>query len=263
RSSPRCRACRSSRPTASIPHSSGTSRSRPPPRPRCCCSRPAPGRARSTACTGSPRPTTPPSPSCSRRPRSTTGTRRSAPARARALGVAAAAVLRVARRPLAHADGDPVEAAAPAPEAFVLRRAACQRLGPFDEDLLGSVALHEYALRARAVGFRCVGFPSAVVDVPATCRLVEADATRERDRLTMLARHRPQELYPALAAFADFWTMAEADRRAWLRGLLARLPDAARIGPEFDVLIAQADELARRAVPAEPLDRALGALEQT
>jgi len=179
------------------------------------------------------------------------------------LGLAADADLRVARRPLAHADGDPVEVDAPAPEAFVLRRAACQRLGPFDEDLLGSVALHEYALRARAVGFRCVGFPSAVVDVPATCRLVEADATRERDRLTMLARHRPQELYPALAAFADFWTMAEADRRAWLRGLLARLPDAARIGPGFDVLIAQADELARRAVPAEPLDRALGALEQT
>jgi hypothetical protein len=177
-----------------------------------------------------------------------------------ALGLTQSDDLRVQRQPLPSAR-DTMELDALAPEAFVLRRAACAALGPFDEDLVGAGALHEYSVRARAAGYRLVGVPDVAVDVPARQRLLDA-TVHERDRLVILARHRPQELYSALATFRTFWTMPETELRAWLRALLLRLPSGQTSPAAIDLLAGEATALVRHAVPASLVTAHLERLQE-
>ncbi|MFG0317534.1 MAG: hypothetical protein ACF8XB_09685, partial [Planctomycetota bacterium JB042] len=73
------------------------------------------------------------------------------------LGLEERRALRVRRRPHEPDEGDggaPVALEFVAPEVVLIRRAAYERLGPFDEDLLGVHALVEYSLRASARDLR-------------------------------------------------------------------------------------------------------------
>lgn len=145
------------------------------------------------------------------------------------------------------------------PEAFAIRRSAFARLGPFDQDLLGDLALAEWALRAGAQALRCVG----VADALATAvQLRDAGAETpvgESDRMVVLARHRPQQLAAAAMAANSFWQQDPMAVAGTLRAVFRRLPNAAEFGVAIDLLVVQAQTVAgwKRLAPALR-DRLLG-----
>ena len=138
-------------------------------------------------------------------------------------------VLRAAPAP---ARGEPGASEIPeldavAPEAFFLQRGNASRVGPFDEDMQGSLALLEYCLRAKARGYLVVGLPESMVDLSAQPgRGLESGA----DKIVLLARHRPGEALRALVADQSVWERPEAELRAFVHAVLSRLPNVAGAG---------------------------------
>lgn len=108
-----------------------------------------------------------------------------------------------------------------AADAFVLRRPAFERVGAFDEGLHGSYGLVDFVLRARAVNFDVFGASSpTVVVTPAEAD----DGPLARERLLVLAMHRPDQVGRALADLPDLWQLGTGELQAFLTALLARLP---------------------------------------
>ncbi|HEX5054295.1 MAG TPA: hypothetical protein VFZ65_21125 [Planctomycetota bacterium] len=119
----------------------------------------------------------------------------------------------------------------PSAGAFVVRRAAFERIGLFDEGLLGPAALLDFTLRARQQNFEVLGVPTLTVERTAEPR--EAAAGERQDdeqRLLVLAAHRPASLGLALADAPLLWQM----ERAALPGYLAQLLSRARGAEEAD-----------------------------
>lgn len=139
------------------------------------------------------------------------------------------------------------ELAAVAPEVFFVQRETASHVGPFDEDMQGNLALLEFALRGKALGYLVVGLPRARVDLPFAPGRGLGGPT---DRIVLLARHRPGEALRALVAEPLVWERPEPELKAFLRAVLQRLPNVA--GEGVGVL---ADELAglRQGVVAVPV----------
>ena len=80
------------------------------------------------------------------------------------------------------------------PEAFAVSRQAYHRLGMFDQDLVGDLALAEWSLRSGKRSYRCVGVRDAEVRVAALRVEESTSPSTESDRLVVLSRHRPRQL---------------------------------------------------------------------
>lgn len=136
--------------------------------------------------------------------------------------VEADALLRLVPRPLPEPLAEtptPVPWAAPA--AFVVRRAAYERIGAFDESLLGSASLLDWTLRARRANFEVLGTDATSVRGEARALL---DDAHDRERLFVLALHRPEQVAQGLADLDALWQMAPNELAAYLAAILARLP---------------------------------------
>jgi predicted nucleic acid-binding Zn-ribbon protein len=110
----------------------------------------------------------------------------------------------------------------PAAQAFVVRRAAFDRVGLFDESLFGPAALLEFALRARLQNFEVFALPGLEVSAGARSTSPESP-TDQRMRLLLLAAHRPSKLGKALAETRLLWTLG-TEAPGFLAELLAHLP---------------------------------------
>ncbi len=184
------------------------------------------------------------------------------------LGLEERRALRVRRRPLAPAEpAEPADDAAPvalacvAPEVVLIRREAYERLGPFDEDLLGIHALVEYSLRAAARDLQIVGLPSVSVAVP-TRTLPGRPRDRVRDRLVTLAQHRPGELGSALGGEEIYWQLEPPELESFLSALLHRLPELADRREAVGRLVAEAIGLAGRTISGPALDAQLDRIDE-
>ncbi len=170
--------------------------------------------------------------------------------------------LHLERRPLDGSDATSrLEFASP--EAFVLRREAYERLGPFDEDLRGVDALVEYALRARALDFRIVECRGLAVTLAADVDLLGPKARLERDRLIVLAQHRPDSLGEAIARSEPFFSLASGELAELLRALFRRLSGRQPGAEAIELLVRSGVDLARQAVDGRMLDERLEVLEHT
>ncbi|MBX3462912.1 MAG: hypothetical protein KF830_07060 [Planctomycetes bacterium] len=169
------------------------------------------------------------------------------PEGAAAVGCVELDALRLVPRPLPE---PPPEAPFPvpwvAPRAFVVRRAAYERLGAFDEGLLGAASLLDFTLRARRANFDVVGFAGlAVEDDGAGAAADEHD----RERLFVLAQHRPEQLGRALAEHDELWRLAPAELAGYVAAVLARLP-AGDVAVQRAVLERLAAGLVGHALPS-------------
>lgn len=127
-------------------------------------------------------------------------------------------------RGLAHDAGAPAGHAVPYPSAraFVLRRAAFERLGTFQEDLLGSAALWEYVHRARARGHSIGALQGTVLQVePGEQQAAEAE---QLERLLVLASWHPERLALAFARADSLWRVDKPALLDLLRRVFARMP---------------------------------------
>lgn len=132
--------------------------------------------------------------------------------------------------------------------AFVVRRAAFERIGTFDEGLLGPAALLEYGLRARRANFDVLGVPALVV-IASTDHGVAIDAD-DRENLLVVAMHRPEQLGRALASTALPWDLPSAEMPGFLAQLFARLPAADDLAQQRGIVERLASGLAQHALPA-------------
>lgn len=175
------------------------------------------------------------------------------------LGLEEVADLRMQRRPAT--EDDRADLAFVAPEAFYVSRAAFTRLGPFDEDLYGTGALVELCLRARHHGFRLLGLRDVRVGIGTAADMLEQQPPLERDRLVILARHRPDELFGALASFRMFWELPAEELRSLILALCRRMPGPM---PEnaVELLAASATALVGRTAPRAELDAARRRLDE-
>lgn len=103
------------------------------------------------------------------------------------------------------------------PEAFALRRRACREVGTFDEGIRGPLALMEWTLRAREAGLTVV---QAALQVHGP-QLEDRDG--DRDRLVVLARHRPDQLGSALGRCPLLWRLPAPELGDFVRGLIDRM----------------------------------------
>ncbi|MGE3172061.1 MAG: hypothetical protein AB7O97_05495 [Planctomycetota bacterium] len=159
------------------------------------------------------------------------------------LGRVERALLELVPQPTAKVDG--VEAVPfAAPEAFAISRAAYLALGPFDQDLLGDLALAEWAIRAASRSQRTVGVADADVVVPEYRVDQTGPAAVESDRLVVLARHRPQQLAAAALAADSLWQQDPGAVANVLRAAFRRLPRASEMPAAVDLLVVQAQTIA-------------------
>ena len=147
-----------------------------------------------------------------------------------------------------------------APEAFCVQRASNLRLGPFDEDLRGTLALAEYALRARARGYLTLGLPAQRVDL-----LTPPGRSDERmhDTLITLARHRPGEVSTALVRAKLLWELPEPQVRPFLHAVFARLPQAAQWPEGLRILVEELAGVVTHTIATPVLEVHLRQMEQT
>lgn len=132
-------------------------------------------------------------------------------------------------------------------DAFLVRRAAFERLGTFDEGLLGAAALLDYTLRARQANFDVLGLPAIAV---AAGEIAPPDALAERERLVLLATHRPDQLARALATTPLLWDLGPGEAPGFLAQLLGRLPTGEGL-PEQRALVERvALGMVQHALPA-------------
>lgn len=122
---------------------------------------------------------------------------------------------------------DPTDVPFADPAAFLVRRRAFETVGMFDEGLLSDLALADYALRAQARGFRTLGLPTARIELgpAATDDAVTRCRDVARDRLLLLASHRPTALGGALAEEETLWQLEPGAVVPFVTDLFARLPD--------------------------------------
>jgi predicted nucleic acid-binding Zn-ribbon protein len=124
---------------------------------------------------------------------------------------------------LVTADGDGITAVPwPAAQAFVVRRAVLERVGLFDESLVGPAALLDYTLRARRQNFDVFALPGLEVAAGEQATTPESP-TDQSMRLLLLAAHRPSKLGKALAETQLLWTLG-TEAPGFLALLLAHLP---------------------------------------
>jgi len=133
--------------------------------------------------------------------------------------------------------------------AFVVRRAAFERIGTFDEGLLGPAALLEYGLRARRANFDVLGVGSVTVTAAAG-GLDEAGAVADRERMLVVAMHRPEQLGRALATTSLPWDLPAAEMPGFLAQLCARLPSSDDLAHQRAMLERITSGLAQYALPA-------------
>lgn len=137
------------------------------------------------------------------------------------------------------------------PECFAISRRAYETVGPFDQDLVGDLALAEWTARAQAHALRCVGATAATAKI-ASVRMPANEALEQADRLVLLARHRPAQLMTAALGADAFWQAEPGAVAATIRAALLRLPRAAEMPMAVDLLVQQATTLAdwKRIAPA-------------
>jgi hypothetical protein len=135
-----------------------------------------------------------------------------------------------------------------APEAFIVRRAVYERIGAFDEGLLGSASLLDFTLRARRGNFEVLGAPTLRV-VTAAGAVAPAPSADDRERLLVLAQHRPDHVGRALADLDELWRLGTAELSAYVAALLARLP-AGDLATRSELLERLAVGLVQHALPA-------------
>ena len=168
----------------------------------------------------------------------------------RSLGRAERALLDLVPQPCSETSG---LCAVPfaSPEAFALSRAAFERVGLFDQDVVGDLALAEWVLRAGARQYRCLGVAEAIAALP-QLRAAAEPAVIDADRLVVLARHRPQQLAAAALAADSLWQQEPDAVAAALRAVFRRLPQAAEFGQAIELLVLQAQTVAgwKRLAPA-------------
>ena len=140
----------------------------------------------------------------------------------------------------------------PAAQAFVVRRAAFERVGLFDESLVGSAALLDYTLRARRQNFEVFALPGLEVLAGARATSLESQ-TDQRMRLLLLAAHRPSKLGKALAETRLLWTLG-AEATGFLAELLAHLP-AGEVADQRSVLDQICVGLIATAMPSNEVAR--------
>ncbi|HLQ38261.1 MAG TPA: hypothetical protein VK348_10685, partial [Planctomycetota bacterium] len=150
----------------------------------------------------------------------------------------------------------PVEVPFACPQAFVVRRPAFVTVGLFDEAVLGELALAEYALRAQARGFRVLGIPELEVQLPVEAH-GSSDPHVDRDRLLVLAAHRPAVLGTALAHDHALWQLDRAAVPAFLAELFGRLPAAEGGREARDLLACIAVAMVEHATPGARIDAVL------
>lgn len=131
-------------------------------------------------------------------------------------------VLRLRPRPVARDSDGIAPVPWPAAQAFVVRRAAFDRVGLFDESLVGPAVLLDYTLRARHQNFEVFALPGLEVAAGAQATSPESP-TDQRMRLSLLAAYRPSRLGKALAETPLLWTLG-AEAPGFLAQLLAQLP---------------------------------------
>ncbi len=110
----------------------------------------------------------------------------------------------------------------PSARAFVLRRAAFERLGTFQEDLLGGAALTEYVHRARARGHTIGGMHATVLQGHAPES--RAAETEQLERLLVLASWHPERLALAFSRSESLWRVDKPALLDLLRRIFARMP---------------------------------------
>ncbi|MBI4879420.1 MAG: hypothetical protein HY812_07130 [Planctomycetes bacterium] len=176
------------------------------------------------------------------------------------LGLVDTGDLVLERAPWPPAGASPLEFVAP--EAFVVRRAAYLRIGPFDEALRGEIALAEYCLRAQSHDFQLHGVPGVRVVLAPERGAPQAEDARARDRLIALASHRPGAALAALASCGLLERLAPEEAADLTRSILERLPGAGQWRQGIDVLAAEAASLAGRALPARFIEEELQKVEQ-
>jgi hypothetical protein len=119
--------------------------------------------------------------------------------------------------------GEPFPVPWAAVDAFVVRRAAFERVGTFDEALLGGASLLEYTLRARRANFEVHGVATPTL-VAAGNAAAPPDGDHDRERLFVLAMYRPDQVGRALADLTELWQLGTGQLSAYLAAILARLP---------------------------------------
>lgn len=129
------------------------------------------------------------------------------------------------------------------PEVFAISRAAFERVGPFDQDLAGDLALAEWTARAAPHSMRCIGVAESVARVDAL-RSATSDVLEQADRLVFLARHRPAQVVHAALAGDAMWQGDPGVVAATLRAAFLRLPRASEMPAAVDLLVQQAATLA-------------------
>ncbi len=142
------------------------------------------------------------------------------------------------------------------PAAFLVRREAFAHVGMFDEALLGDLALADFALRARARGFRVLGVAAPQITVTAS----HPDDHAARDRLLLLATHRRDRLGAALAQAPTLWDLAPDAAAAFVVNLFERLPAGAASANATATILGS---LVAHAAPAARVVAALHALLDT
>ncbi|HEU4419047.1 MAG TPA: hypothetical protein VFT55_08920 [Planctomycetota bacterium] len=153
--------------------------------------------------------------------------------------------------------GDGIEAVPwPAAQAFVVRRAAFDRVGLFDESLVGPAVLLDYTLRARRQNFEVFALPGLEVAAGAQATSPESP-TDQRMRLSLLAAHRPSKLGKALAETRLLWTLG-TEAPGFLAQLLAQLP-AGELADQRSVLDQICVGLIATAMPSHEVARRVSA----
>ncbi|MCA8955992.1 MAG: hypothetical protein KDC87_07955 [Planctomycetes bacterium] len=147
-----------------------------------------------------------------------------------------------------------------APEAFVVRRGAFVRLGTFDEDLIGPSVVLEFCLRLRELDYQILPVPGCKIDLPEELDAAPRIDCLDRDRLVILARHRPRDVAAALGSYDSFWQLPSDELGALTRALYVRLPGSTPA--TLDLFVAQVQSLVGAAVPARLLDEQLEGLEE-
>jgi hypothetical protein len=145
-------------------------------------------------------------------------------------------LLRLRARPIATGESATVLVPWPCADAFCVRRAAFERIGTFDEALLGPAALLEYTFRARRANFDVLGVPAVAVTGAVREGAAGEDDATARERLVLLAMHRPELLAPALAESPVLWQMGAGEAPGFVAQLLGRLPTADGLGDQRAML---------------------------
>ncbi|MEO6595858.1 MAG: hypothetical protein ABIP94_13990 [Planctomycetota bacterium] len=154
-------------------------------------------------------------------------------------------------RPCEAASTDAVEPTKvdwPSAESFLVRRAAFERIGLFDEGLLGSAALLDFTLRSRRSNFEVLGAPGLAV-VGSGESVGAATPQDDEQRLLVLAAHRPEALGLALADMPLLWQMEPGALSGYLAQLLSRVRSDDGNAPQRAVLEQIALGLVRHALP--------------